>query len=102
LGKLTSIVFGLLIATGFGANAAEIKTLTARAGATVLEKIDPEFERATSIKLNDPLPPDMQYQIQFVAGINTESRTPAAARDLLKFFAAPASSVIKSQGMEPA
>ena len=52
LGKLTSIVFGLLIATGFGANAAEIKVLTARAGATVLEKIGPEFERATGIKLN--------------------------------------------------
>ena len=52
MGKLTGIVFGLLIATGFGANAAEIKVFTARAGATVLEKIGPEFERATGIKLN--------------------------------------------------
>jgi len=52
LGKLSGLVLGLLIATGFGANAAEIKVLTARAGATVLEKIGPEFERATGIRLN--------------------------------------------------
>jgi molybdate transport system substrate-binding protein len=243
LGKLTSIVFGLLIATGFGAYAAEVKVLTARAGATVLEKIGPEFERATGIKLNvitgiggafvkrindgepfdvlitggplvdglikngkiladsrlnllhsgmgvevrsgapkpdigsveafkralrnaksigyikvnrvdalidrlgmkdelkskvrvpdadivselvakgelelgivavtqilttsgvdlvGPLPPDIQYQIQFAAGVSTDSKNQAAARDLLKFFAAPASlPTIKSQGMEP-
>lgn len=243
LGKLTSIVFGLLVAAGFGTNATEIKVFTARAGATVLEKIGPEFERATGNKLNvitgiggafvkrindgeafdvlitggpladglikngriladsrvnllqsgmgvevrsgapepdigsieafkralrdaksigyikvnrvdelidrlgmkdelaskirvldadivselvakgeldlgivvvtqilttsgvelvGPLPPDIQYQIQFAASVNTESKNPAAARDLLKLFAAPASlPVIKSQGMEP-
>ena len=243
MGKLTGIVFGLLIATGFGANATEMKVFTARAGATVLEKIGPDFERATGVKLtvisgfgpafvkriNDgepfdvlitgaplvdglikngkilsdsrinllragmgmelragapkpdigsveafkralrdaksigyikvnrvdglidrlgmtdelkskvmvpeadivselvakgelelgivvvtqilttsgvelvgPLPPDIQYYIQFVAGVSAESKNPDAARDLLKFFAAPASlPVITSQGMEP-
>src|ERR1035437_984542 len=34
------------------ANAAEIKVFAARASATVLEKISPEFERATGNKLN--------------------------------------------------
>src|ERR1700687_2038140 len=34
------------------ANGAEIKVFTARAGATVLDKIGPEFERTTGHKLN--------------------------------------------------
>jgi ABC-type molybdate transport system substrate-binding protein len=34
------------------ASAAEIKVITARVGATVLEKIGPEFERMTGHKLN--------------------------------------------------
>jgi hypothetical protein len=42
----------LLAVVGPRANAAEIKVFTARAGATVLEKISPEFERATGNKLN--------------------------------------------------
>lgn len=51
VGKLTAIALVLLAAVGPQANA-EIKVFTARAGATVLEKIGPEFERATGNKLN--------------------------------------------------
>ena len=49
---MTAIVLVLLAVVGPRANAAEIKVFTARAGATVLEKIGPEFERATGNKLN--------------------------------------------------
>src|ERR1700688_4366947 len=52
VGKLTAIALVLLAVVGPRANAAEIKVFTARAGATVLEKISPEFERATGNKLN--------------------------------------------------
>jgi len=56
----------------------------------------------SGVELVGPLPPDIQYQIQFAAGVSTESKNQAAARDLLKLFAAPASlPIIKSQGMEP-
>lgn len=41
-----------LLVHGGAANAAEIKVFTARAIATVLEKIGPEFERTTGHKLN--------------------------------------------------
>ena len=49
-----------------------------------------------------PLPSEIQYYFQFVGGVSAQSSAPAAARDLLKFFASPtAIPVIKSQGMEP-
>jgi molybdate transport system substrate-binding protein len=50
----TSAIFLLVIALTYGgtANAAEIKVFTARAIATVLDKIGPEFERTTGHKLN--------------------------------------------------
>ena len=54
------------------------------------------------VELVGPLPPDIQYSFQFTAGVSAQSKAPAAARDLLKFFSTPtAIPVIKSQGMEP-
>jgi len=54
------------------------------------------------VELVGPLPPDIQYRFQFAAGVSAQSKEPAAARDLLKFFGTPAAiPVIKSQGMEP-
>lgn len=54
------------------------------------------------VELVGPLPPDIQYSFQFTAGVSAQSKAPAAARDLLKFFGSPtAIPVIKSQGMEP-
>jgi hypothetical protein len=46
-----ALAIGLFAAAGT-ANAAEIKIFTARAGATVLEKIAPEFQRRTGHKLD--------------------------------------------------
>ena len=54
------------------------------------------------VELVGPLPQEIQYYLQFVAGVSAQSKAPAAARDLLNFFATPvALPVIKSQGMEP-
>jgi molybdate transport system substrate-binding protein len=54
------------------------------------------------VQLVGPLPPEIQYNFQFTAGVSADSKAPDAARDLIKFltgtFAVP---VIKSQGMDP-
>jgi molybdate transport system substrate-binding protein len=48
-----------------------------------------------------PLPPELQYEFSFAAGIGSQSKDPAAAKELLDFFRTPASIlVIQSQGME--
>lgn len=51
---LAIVIFGLPVVRSAvsAANAAEIKVFTARAIATVLDKIGPEFERQTGHKLN--------------------------------------------------
>jgi molybdate transport system substrate-binding protein len=54
------------------------------------------------VELVAPLPPEIQYYIQFVAGVSANSKAPDAARALIKFLLGPtAVPVIKSQGMEP-
>ena len=51
---LAAVSFGVSVAFSqvSVANAAEVKILTARAIATVLEKVGPDFERTTGHKLN--------------------------------------------------
>jgi molybdate transport system substrate-binding protein len=54
------------------------------------------------VDLVGPLPPEIQYDFQFSAGISAISKSPDAARDLIKFLATPfAISIMRSQGMEP-
>jgi molybdate transport system substrate-binding protein len=54
------------------------------------------------VELVGPLPPELQSYIAFVGGISVNSKTPEAARDLLKFLTGPiATPVFKAQGMEP-
>jgi len=54
------------------------------------------------VELVGPLPPEIQYDFQFTAGVSANSKAPGAALDLIKFFSGPiAIPVIKSQGMEP-
>jgi molybdate transport system substrate-binding protein len=54
------------------------------------------------VELVGPLPPDIQYHIQFTAGVSANSMAPDAARELIKFLTGQAAiPVIKSQGMEP-
>jgi len=54
------------------------------------------------VELVAPLPSEIQYYVQFVAGVSANSKAPDAARALIKFLLGPtAVPVIKSQGMEP-
>ncbi len=54
------------------------------------------------VELVGPLPAEVQYFVQFVAGVSANSKAPSTARDLLRFFSLPAAiQVIKGQGMEP-
>jgi molybdate transport system substrate-binding protein len=54
------------------------------------------------VDLVGPLPPELQYFIQFTAGVSAASKAPDAGRELIKFLSSPtAIPVIKSQGMEP-
>jgi molybdate transport system substrate-binding protein len=56
----------------------------------------------SGVELVGPLPPEIQYDFQFTAGVSVNSKAPDAARDLIKFLTGPfAIPVIKSQGMEP-
>jgi molybdate transport system substrate-binding protein len=62
----------------------------------------PQILTTPGVELVGPLPPEIQYSFQFTAGVSAQSKAPAAARDLLKFFGTPtAIPVIKSQGLEP-
>jgi len=54
------------------------------------------------VELVGPLPPEIQFYVDFVAGVSANSKEPDAARALIKFITSPtALPVIKSQGMEP-
>ena len=56
----------------------------------------------SGVEFVGPLPPSIQYYIQFVAGISADSKAPDAARELLKFLNGPvAIPILKSQGLEP-
>ena len=54
------------------------------------------------VELVGPLPPEIQYDFPFAAGVSANSKAPGAALNLIKFLTGPiAIPVIKSQGMEP-
>jgi molybdate transport system substrate-binding protein len=54
------------------------------------------------VELVGPLPPEIQSSIVFVAGIGSDARAPAAARELLGFLSRPESeAVFRAQGMKP-
>lgn len=54
------------------------------------------------VELVGPLPPEIQFYVEFAAGVSANSKAPDAARALIKFLTAPtAIPVIRSQGMEP-
>ena len=54
------------------------------------------------VELVGPLPPELQSYVVFAAGVSTNSRAPAAAKELIKFLTGPrATAVMRSQGMQP-
>jgi molybdate transport system substrate-binding protein len=55
------------------------------------------------VELVGPLPPEIQSNVVFTAGVSTSSKAPDAARELIEFLTGPtAIAVIRAQGMEPA
>lgn len=55
------------------------------------------------VDLVGPLPAEIQSYVMFTAGVSTNSKTPDASKQLIKFLSGPtAIPVIKAQGMEPA
>jgi len=54
------------------------------------------------VSLAGPLPPEIQSSITFTGGVSVNSRSPEAAKALLRILQAPAAiSVMRSQGLEP-
>jgi molybdate transport system substrate-binding protein len=54
------------------------------------------------VTLAGPLPPDLQSYITFTGGISASSQSIDAAKELMAFLTSPAAStVMRSQGMEP-
>jgi molybdate transport system substrate-binding protein len=54
------------------------------------------------VELVGPFPPEIQSYVTFTAGISANSKSPEAAKRLIKFLTGPtAAPVIKAQGMEP-
>ena len=50
-----------------------------------------------------PLPPELQHETVFAAGIAAGAREPDAARALIAYLTAPAAApIIRASGMEPA
>ena len=55
------------------------------------------------VELVGPLPAEIQSYVTFAGAVAATSRAPDAGRQLLKFLATPAATtVVRSQGMEPA
>jgi len=55
------------------------------------------------VELVGPLPAELQFHVTFTGGVSTASRSPDAARELMRFLTGPvALPLIKAQGMEPA
>jgi molybdate transport system substrate-binding protein len=54
------------------------------------------------VSLAGPLPPEIQSYITFTGGVSVKSQAQGAAKELLRMLQAPAAtSVMRSQGMEP-
>ena len=61
-----------------------------------------QIQTTPGVELVGPLPAEIQSFAIFVAGISTDSKFPAASKELIKFLtSARAVSVMKLQGMEP-
>jgi molybdate transport system substrate-binding protein len=61
-----------------------------------------QIQTTPGVELVGPLPAEIQSYVLFAAGVSTNSRVPAAAKELIKFLTSPpVVLVIKSQGMQP-
>ena len=76
--------------------------LVARGEAELAVQQVSELLPVEGIELVGPFPPELQLITVFTGGVSPHARHPDAAKDLLRFFAAPAAlEVIRAKGMEP-
>ena len=61
-----------------------------------------QIQTTPGVELVGPLPAEIQSYVLFAAGVSTNSKVPAAAKELIKFLTSPqVVLVMKSQGMQP-
>ena len=61
-----------------------------------------QIQTTPGVDLVGPLPAEIQSYVLFAAGVSTNSREPAAAKELIKFLTSPRVALLmKSQGMQP-
>jgi molybdate transport system substrate-binding protein len=61
-----------------------------------------QIQTTPGVELVGPLPAEVQSYVVFAVGVSTNSKTPAAAKELIKFLTSPrAVAVMKLQGMQP-
>jgi len=61
-----------------------------------------QIQTTPGVELVGPLPAEIQAYVVFATGVSTDSRVPAAAKELINFLTSPpVVSVMKSQGMQP-
>jgi len=62
-----------------------------------------QIQTTPGVELVGPLPKEIQSYAVFVAGVSTNSKSPAASKELIRFLTGPQSvKVMKLQGMQPA
>ena len=61
------------------------------------------FAAVPGVELIGSLPPELQTDVLFTAGMSAKAREPQASRELLRFLATPAAAALfKAGGLEPA
>jgi molybdate transport system substrate-binding protein len=61
-----------------------------------------QIQTTPGVELVGPLPAEVQSYVVFAVGVSTNSKTPAAAKELIKFLTSPRGvAVMKLQGMQP-
>ena len=76
--------------------------LVAAGEAEMVVQLITELLPVRGIELVGPLPAEVQNYIVLVAGVGTQAKEPAIAKDFLQFLTGPAAGpVIKAKGLEP-
>jgi len=79
-----------------------VAELVAAGEAEMAVQLITELLATRGIELVGPLPAEVQNYIVLTAGVGTQAKEPALAKDFLQFLTGPAAApVIKSKGLEP-
>jgi molybdate transport system substrate-binding protein len=76
--------------------------VVARGEADLVVVVAPRIFDVTGVELVGLIPPELQTWIGFAAGVSPTTAVPGAAREMIRFFTAPAAApVLKAMGIEP-